>query len=352
MLKYMSVCNYINEYIKSNHLKSGDKLPTEMEIARAVGVSRITMQKALSELIRQNVIYRVQGSGTYVKNAPKEVSSEVKMIPVVVSHDGITTRTFDIIRGIEAFFDTVSYYVTTHNTNMSADREKDVINQLIGNGFHSMLVLPVDSLENSDLFFDLVYKRQLDIVFIDHLPNQLKGNCVESDNVYGGYLATEHLIDKGYKRIAVISPQPLEQYSTFGSRTEGCINALKRYGIPFKKEYFKVCSPSFFLREAAEELMSLPEPPDAIFALNDLEAIDLLHILTDLGYKVPQDVAIVGYDNLEILTKQPIPLTSIDQNFYMIGYSAASLLFDLMTATEKKLISHKLPVSLVKRHST
>ncbi len=146
------------------------------------------------------------------------------------------------------------------------------------------------------------------------------------DDRLGGYLATRHLIDLGHRRIGIIAG-PSYASSSRG-RLAGYLQALDEQGVPHDpallvESTFGIDSGA----EAAEHLMRLPDPPTAIFAVNDNTAIGALSALARLGVSVPGDVSLVGYNDIPIVSRLPIPLTSVRVPFDQIATSA----LDLMT---------------------
>lgn len=352
-LKYAQCYDYLVNYIKKNNYRKDDRLPTGKEIAETLGVSRITVQRALTELQEAGIIYRVQGSGTFLaKEIGQEESGGVKIIPMVVSHDGVSTRSFEMIQGAEAYFSEQNCYLTVHNSYGSTEQEVEIVERLLADSFRSLLVFPVSSMKNRSYYYRLI-RDGVNIVFLDHAPNDINCNLVESDNVSGGYQATEHLIGQGHRRIGVVCPDDMRDYSSFSERYAGYRFALKQHGIEKKEEYVAVCRDSGEIPGAVEKLLGEKERPTAVFVFNGLAAVEVANEVRRQGYRVPEDVAVIGFDNLEELCLgQPVPLSSVDQDFYRIGYTAAKLLHEIMRENDGILRDCKVPVKLVARAST
>lgn len=145
------------------------------------------------------------------------------------------------------------------------------------------------------------------------------------DDHLGGYLATRHLIDLGHRRIGLIAG-PSYASSSRG-RAAGYLQAIQEAGLdedPALKveSTFGIDSGS----EAAEKLMSLPKPPTALFAVNDNTAIGALSVLNRLGLSVPGDVSLVGYNDIPIVSRLPVPMTSVRVPFDQIASAALELM--------------------------
>lgn len=145
------------------------------------------------------------------------------------------------------------------------------------------------------------------------------------DDRLGGYLATRHLLDLGHRRIGIIAGPGYASSSK--GRLEGYVQALREAGIGLDPDL--VVDSTFGIdsgAEAAEQLMNLPHPPTALFAVNDNTAIGALSTLARRGLTVPGDVSLVGYNDIPIVSRLPIPLTTVRVPFDQIASSALELL--------------------------
>ncbi len=145
------------------------------------------------------------------------------------------------------------------------------------------------------------------------------------DDVLGGYLATRHLLDLGHRRIGLVAG-PAYASSALG-RVEGYRNALAEKGLGFDSEL--VCGSTFGMEsgeQAGHELLSGPEPPTAIFAINDNTAIGVLAVAHRMGLRVPDDLSLVGYNDIPLASRLPVPLTSVRIPLRDIATNAVDLL--------------------------
>jgi GntR family transcriptional regulator of arabinose operon len=348
--KYAEIHSFILEYIRDNSLRNGDKLPTEKQLSDKFNVSRITIQRALRDLNDQGFIYKIQGGGTYVGSIAEQKKHNIDFIPLIISRDNPSTRFFEIIQGAENYLSTQSSFITIHTSNDDYQAERNIINRLINSNAKCLMILPCYSNENVEFYFNLI-KDGINIVFLDILPNGLTGNLVCCDNVYGGYLATSHLIKQGYRKIAIISAKSNYQ-SSINERINGHRLATNEANLPVQENYLKYFTDVNEISGLVDELMSLENPPDAIFSINDVTAVNILTHLQNRNIRVPEDVALIGFDNLDIAANQSIPISSINQKFYDIGYKAAMLCFDLIKNSPKSFTHYILPVSIIQRQST
>jgi len=189
------------------------------------------------------------------------------------------------------------------------------------------------------------------VVAVDPHTGREDVSTVDSDNERGAQLATEHLVELGHRRIALVGGRrdlKSSQLRELGYRT-----ALARAGLEVDPllirdgDYEETASSA-----AANELLDLDEPPTAIFGANDLSAIAILDAALSRGYRVPEDLSIIGFDNVpESALTQP-PLTTIHQPIQEMGFLAVKTLVSLLSGKSLPVTHQTLPTHLVPRQST
>jgi LacI family transcriptional regulator len=175
-------------------------------------------------------------------------------------------------------------------------------------------------------------------VLLDRAGNQADFCSVSTEDVEGGRLAVQHLLDQGHTRIAVIGgPGDLQQVA---DRRLGAELARSRHNgsaeiVIKSSSHLDVDSGV----RAAEDIVAMPsaERPTAVFATNDLLAIGLLQGFVTAGLRVPDDMAIVGYDDIAFAAAAAVPLSSVRQPRLAIGYRAAELLFDEIESIDQEI---------------
>lgn len=190
------------------------------------------------------------------------------------------------------------------------------------------------------------------VLALRHLGKKV--DAVIADNFQGGYRGAKFLLEKGFRRIALINgPQKLELYR---QRFNGFAVAFKEAGLPVEEALIR--HGVFGWREsrrAMHQLLEQGQRPEAVFAASDANAFGVVRALRDWGLVVPADVSVLGFDNLDISAATDPPLTTINQPFYTIGRRAAERLFDLMKENkidkQRSARLDKLPVDLVIRKS-
>jgi LacI family transcriptional regulator len=172
------------------------------------------------------------------------------------------------------------------------------------------------------------------------------------DDVAGGELATRHLVELGHRRIGFMGDKPYDPYrlGSTRDRTAGYERALRDAGIPLRREYVRAGTQSLEqARETALSLLRLPERPTAIFAASDLQALGVLEAAASEGIRVPEELSVVGFDDIEIAPFAG--LTTIRQPLHESGRRGAELLLQVLGGEEEPL-SVTLPLELVRRRTT
>jgi LacI family transcriptional regulator len=190
------------------------------------------------------------------------------------------------------------------------------------------------------------------LVAVDHNVQLATLPTVDSDNLAGAITATEHLLELGHRRIGFISGRA--DLESARLRERGYRLALERAGIAFDPALVR--SGAFdpeLARQAARELLGPRQRPTAVFAANDVSAIETMRVADELALEVPGDVSVVGFDNVPASALAEPPLTTIDQSIQRIGQEAVRLLLGLIEQQPEDGPQHiVLPTRLVLRAST
>jgi LacI family transcriptional regulator len=208
-------------------------------------------------------------------------------------------------------------------------REDEYLRDLAELRVRGVLITAVDP---ANPLVETLRTRGIPVVLVDRvLPGTEPAWCaVGVDDVAGGELAVEHLIERGHRRLAFIGgPLRIPQVS---DRRRGASLALERAGLP-SDAIIELTTAGLTVadgRLAGERLMGMStrRRPTAAFCANDLVAVGLLQHLTQQGVRVPDDIAIAGYDDIEYAAAAAVPLTSVAQPRHELGRAAARLLLD------------------------
>jgi DNA-binding LacI/PurR family transcriptional regulator len=323
------------------------------DIARVAKVSHSTVSRALhnSSLVNQQTGERIRQIAREKGYRPSAVARSLvtkrtKTIGVVV------TRIADpfiaeVVNGIEEVANDHGYSVFLANSNANPDREVKVVHS-----FHERRVdgILVTASRVGALYMPLLAEMKVPTVLIN---NQHPGDFVHSvtiDNPAASRQATEHLISLGHKRIAYIGDQFGFQSDT--ERFAGYRSALEVADIPFLPDLtVHGDGKAEGGMRAMERLLTLPEPPTAVFCYNDMSALGALRAIHAHGLRVPDDISVVGFDDLFIALYSNPSLTTISQPMRQMGTMAMEILLKLFSGSNSKT-NIKVQGQLIVREST
>jgi LacI family transcriptional regulator len=174
---------------------------------------------------------------------------------------------------------------------------------------------------------------------------------VDSDNVAGASLATQHLIELGHRRIAMLTGRPDLQSSRL--REQGFRTAMAAAGIPVDESMVLAAAyEDEYAQAATRELLARTEPPTALFAANDVMAAAAIRVARDLGMDVPGALSVVGFDNIPELALSDPPLTTVEQPIRQMGREAMTMVLGLVNGATSQRTHVTLPTRLIVRSST
>jgi len=208
-----------------------------------------------------------------------------------------------------------------------------------------ILSLPVDDTQVRRLV-----DHELPTVLIEYPHPKL--NCVEIDDVGGGYMATTYLLGKGHRRIAFLGDTNLPEYAIHpvSFRLRGFRQALKESKLKLPDTFVRLAPYSQEqTRQVAKELLNLPEPPTAIFAATDFQALGVLKAARQLDIKVPEQLAVIGFDDLDMA--EYTDLTTISQHLDESGRLAVEILLAQVKSPSRPPRHVKLPLTLIERQT-
>lgn len=188
------------------------------------------------------------------------------------------------------------------------------------------------------------------VVAVDPHTGRSDIPTVDADNVAGGEMATRHLLGLGHRRIAMLTGRPDLESSR--EREEGFRRAMEAAGVTIDESLVRVGGYRPESAEApARELLTRPDRPTAIFAANDLSAIRTIQVAQELGLRVPEDLSVIGFDNVPESAMAVPPLTTINQPMREIGAAALGILVGLLEDRPPASNHLQLPTSMVERAS-
>lgn len=354
---YQHIVNNLKAKIDSGELKAGDQLPTEAEISKQFSVSRITSKRALTELENANLIFRVQGKGSFVNtkltpaHALAKGSKEILLILPFSHNPGLG----DYEKGINEFLATTDYTLNIQSNTLVGQRK--LLEAALRSSNAGLIFYPVSS--NSDL--GILYQYHLQkypLVTMDKTIDGIPFLSVVSDNSNGAYMACKHLIDNNHKKIAYVSSLNVENFSSIRERYFGYLKALHDYNLndysvnDLTERYLTHedgQGRAYYLQfiQAVKE-----QGITGIVAENDLIAIEIIQIAKEIGLSIPEDFSIVGFDNIHLSSFVEPKLTTISQDFGRMGYLAAkNLIATIENPHQPPRENVIVPVQLIERQT-
>lgn len=335
--------------------RSGRRGPTIRDVARVAGVSIGTVSKALhnSGSLRKETRERVLEVVTELGFRPNDLAQSLhrgtSATVGLISNDSFGRFTMPIMEGLEACLAEQRIAVFMCNATDDPERERQHVEQLLNKRVDGLIVTArrADSRPKIDLG-----ETGLPVIYVFSQSDAPDSVCLLPDDEGGARLATEHLIAQGRRRIAHITGP--ERFEAVRLRRQGYRKALAAAGIDHDP---KLCLTGSWSeqwgREAASKLFAQEcLALDALFCGNDQIARGALEALKLRGVAVPDDVAIVGFDNWEVMTSATIPpLTSVDMNLYDLGQEAGRRLMKMIGGEKFSGVS-RLPCTLVVRESS
>ena len=329
------------------------KKPTIYDVAKRAGVSITTVSRMLNtpdkvnSETREKVLVAIDALG-FVPKAEARARAMQRMGRIGVISPFFTAPSFiQRLRGVAATLSTKNYELVIYTVD-SNDHLQGYLSSLPLTGNLDGLIilsLPVDDSQVRRLI-----DHGLPTVLIEYPHPKL--NCVEIDDVEGGYVATTYLLGKGHRRIAFLGDTDLPEYSIHpvSLRLSGFRRALKEARIKLPDTFVRLAPYSQEqTRKVAKELLNLPEPPTAIFAATDFQALGVLKAARQLGFNVPDQLAVIGFDDLDIA--EYVDLTTISQHLDESGRLAVELLLSHIESPSRPPRHVKLPLTLIERQT-
>ncbi len=357
--------------IRTGVYPGGRWLPTERELCAEFDVSRATLRQALIELENSSMVIRSAGCRPFVKADGKLFAGEngsARTLParmtigLCAKHDYKYSGTYLITKGVREAANTDSYRLLIAGSGAQtleqvAIEEAQSLMRMVRDEDIRGIVIWYCGGEKNIPMLQAVQSANIPMVFVDRAPPAgIDADFVSIDNRRAAYSAVQYLISKGNQRIAHVSnPEPV---TTVYERRTGYRDALRAHGIAHDPELEltgrleTIAEEGLTANEIVDRLCNMPVPPTAIFAITDFIAQALVRALEERSRRVPEDMAIVGFDDLEQWLPQKPFLTTVRQPFDRIGFEAANLLFQRLEGSLDARHKHlMLDASLIVRES-
>ena len=312
---------------------------TIQDLADELKLTTATVSRALNNHPRisentKRLVQELAAKKNYRRNklASSLRSGKTNMIGVIIPSAEINFFG-SVVHGIESLANTKGYNILLYQSNETAKYEQKAIETFIDIGVDGVLASIAKETHDFSHYLDLK-DAGIPLVFFDRSKDMLNIPSVIVDDFKGGYIATEHLLHEGFKRIAHISGQ--QHLKVFRDRLNGYKSALHDHNIEVNEELIYNGNVSIQAgRDAIDYYIKMQEPPDAIFCVEDFTALGVVKEAKERGIDIPEQLGVIGFAN-EAFDEHITPsLSSIDQQTVQMGREAFNLLLNLITEKDE-----------------
>jgi LacI family transcriptional regulator len=326
------------------------------DVAKLAGVSTATVSHVInknrfvSESTTQTVLEAMEQLQYQPNALARSLRRKNTLTLGLVLPDSANPFYAEVARGIEDLAYQEGYTVLFGSTEDKPEKEADYLRVFREKQVDGVILLTVGKMTDH---IQVILEQNIPLVIVDHEFKDIRADCVIAENRRGGFLAARHLIQLGHRRIACIYGS--SHRGTGEERLNGFEDALRENNIPVDPGL--VASGDFTAEGgyfAGKSLLAHePDRPTAIFACNDLMAFGAMGAVYEAGLRIPEDISIVGFDDISLSGYVFPPLTTVHQPKYEMGYLGAKILLEQIRAVEpipSRL--HVLPTELIIRKST
>ncbi len=329
-------------------------MSTMKEVAKKAGVSIATVSAVINEnkYVSEELKEKVNSAIQELNYRPNRIAQslkgkETKLIGITVTE--ITNPFYPLlIKGVEDKALSSDYNIILSATSDDEEKECKVLESMLAQGVDGVIMATVDNVDSKAL--KLLEKEKVPMVLINRAPKNFKGSSVCIDSFQVGVLATEHLINLGHRQIAFIGG---DRQNT-KEREYAFLKTMKAHSLPVPKEW--VIDTEYSLEKTTQQIKEMIRSkrlPTAIYVGMDVLAFWAARILLEHGIRIPEDISIIGSDNIPFSEDFRVPLTTVEVHTYEIGQRGFELLLNKITSGRGD-VNHKyvLEPELVIRNST
>lgn len=332
--------------------------PTIYDVAKAAGVGVGTVSRVLNNSARvspetqERVLTVIRELGFRRSKVARQLSTGVQhrnigAIMPFIAHPSFVER----LRGMQLAlnhndnkFNLVLYHVS------EPDRHHELILNIVEQAAVDGLIIA--TLNITSELQELLTQSGIPFVTLSD-AREKRLNSISLDNIHGGFLATQHLLELGHRHIAYVGDEftSLYGFPTSELRYKGYLTALETRDIQHRPEY--ICLGMHGEETAyklTERLLALPRPPSAIFAMSDIQAIGCIQAIREANLRVPEDISVIGFD--DVLLSRYVGLTTVRQHLEQSGYLGMQLLLDMLVTPESVAPRELPPLTIVARATT
>ena len=333
------------------------KRVTIKDVAREAGVSVTTTSYVLNEnpkaRISEETAERVREAAKRLHYVPRSsartmINRESKLIGVIIPQTGSRNKLMfsnpfygEFLSAVEHAIREQGYHLLLSGTGPHQDYSQ-VAQMRELDGIIILGTYPCD-------FLDEIKETGIPVVLVDAYVDDYYFHTVGNNDRYGGYIATKYLIEKGHQKIAFVS-ELLREKGVHEQRFQGYCDALKEANLPLKEEYFYTCDVAYdSCYKLAPELARRSNGETAAFVTADIMAMGLINGLTAMGWSIPDDLSVIGFDDVPLATMCLPNITTVHQDITAKGTIAAEVVIEAVKGIAKRDII--LPLHVVERDS-
>jgi DNA-binding LacI/PurR family transcriptional regulator len=357
--------NQLRQLIHSGRWPNASRIPSENELTSHLNISRSTVRLALQQTELEGLIERIAGRGTFVSFTAKN-DHKSRLIAFVTG--GIDAENHLLmLNGAEQELRPHGYQIV-FSTAKNQDEELEILEHVIKDNIAGVLLWAnAKAAQSPGLNLNRYKQLPIPIVLMDRKISGFDCDCVTSDNYGGAKALMQHLVGLGHKHIVFLSHEMMGLFPIM-ERFRAYCEVMEVAGLPTSEPWIigkhdieisasyalqsSVDKKSLELQQIRDYMLNAEPRPTAIFALNDWLAVFALRAMKQLELKVPDDISIAGFDDIDLAPHLEVPLTTVAQNPFAIGKKAAIILLDRLMANPTKSQLEIIPTELRIRSST
>lgn len=304
---------------------------TISDVAQHADVSKSTV----SQYLNKRYDYMAPKTKERIKKAIEELGYHPNIVARSLKQKSTSTigvivanilHTFSTqtIRAVEDICNEQGFHIIVCNADDNPEKERKYIEMLRAKQVDGLIIFPTGG--NIDLYNSMV-KEKYPLVFVDRIVENLKTSSIMLDNESAVKMAVDHLVNKGYDRIGIMTTSLQRHVTPRVERINGFRKALKENGIPIREDHIKSLELEW-IQDGLHDMLSSEKPPQALIAGNDLTLIEILRYIKSNGINMPTDLALIGIDDVSFASLFTPELTTIAQPTYEMGKQAAELLLN------------------------
>jgi LacI family transcriptional regulator len=329
-------------------------MATMKEVAKLAGVSVATVSRVLNDKpnvspeLRSRVLQAVEKLSYQRNRVARSLRAKTSLIIGLIISDIQNPFFTSVVRGVEDVAYDHGYTLLLCNSDEDPDKERLYIDIMLAERVAGVIISPVAEVDN---YSSVLLQAGVPVVAMDRRMRDLEVDTVVVNNVEGVYQAVGHLIEQGHRRIGFIGGPT--RTTTGRERQEGYQKALAEHGLGLEQGLVKIGD---FKQDSGYqmtcELLEMDDPPTAIFTANNLMTLGALNAIHEKRLSIPQEVAIVGFDDMSWAPSLAPPLTAVAQPTYELGRTAADLLLRRIGDPHRPTEQICLEADLVVRESS